>query len=80
MARSRSIHNQTRGLFETAILDAGNIYLQLSEGEATAGTDSSVVSDGRASHNGSEEIDRARSDGSSLGTAGVSSGGLLAGL
>ena len=36
--------------------------------------------DGRASHNGAEEVDRARSDLSSLGNAGVASGLLLARL
>lgn len=55
-------------------------YLQLSQGETTTGTDTAVVLDGRASHNGSELVDGAGSDGGSLGLTGISAGDLLAGL
>lgn len=55
-------------------------YLQLSQGETTAGTDTAVVLDGRASHNGSEPVDGAGSDGGSLGLTGIPARDLLAGL
>ena len=55
-------------------------YLQLSQGETTAGTDTAVVLDGRASHNGSELVDGAGSDGGSLGLTGIPARDLLAGL
>lgn len=56
------------------------MYLQLSQGEATAGTDTAVVLDSRASHDGPELVDRARGQGSSLGLTGGPSRRLLAGL
>lgn len=55
-------------------------YLELSQGETAAGTDTTVVLDGRASHNGSELVDRSGSKGSGLGLAGSASPRLLAGL
>jgi hypothetical protein len=62
------------------ILLGKSTYLQLSQGETTAGTDTAVVLDGRASDNGSELVDGTGSDGGSLGLAGISAGDLLAGL
>lgn len=61
-------------------LSARSTYLQLSQGETTAGTDTAVVLDGRASHNGSQLVDGTGSDGGSLGLAGIPAGDLLAGL
>lgn len=55
-------------------------YLELSQGETAAGTDTAVVLDGRASHNGSELVDGSGSKGSGLGLAGSASPRLLAGL
>lgn len=55
-------------------------YLQLSQGETTAGTDTAVVLDGRASDNGSEPVDGTGSDGGSLGLAGIPARDLLARL
>lgn len=55
-------------------------YLELSQSETTASADAAVVADGRASHNGSELVDRARSDGSSLGLTSSASPQLLTGL
>lgn len=55
-------------------------YLELSQGETTAGTDSAVVANGRASHNRSELVDGTRSDGSGLGLTSSASSELLAGL
>jgi hypothetical protein len=54
--------------------------LQLSEGETTAGPDAAVVLDGRASHNGAEEVDGAGGNLRGLGNTGVASGLLLARL
>ena len=70
--------------------------LQLSERETTARPDAAVVCsksayalsplsashtlDGRASHNGAEEVDGTRSDLGGLRNTGVASGGLLARL
>lgn len=54
--------------------------LQLNERETAAGPDAAVVLDGRASHNGAEEVDGARGDLRSLGDTGVAAGGLLARL
>lgn len=62
------------------LLSGRSTYLQLSQGETTAGTDTAVVLDGRASHNGPELVDGAGSDGSSLGLASIPAGDLLAGL
>lgn len=44
-------------------------YLELSEGETTAGTDPTVVLDGRASHDGLQLVDGAGGDKSGLGLA-----------
>lgn len=60
--------------------DRGSIYLQLSEGETTAGTDTAVVLDGRAPDNGTQLVDGARSNGSGLGDTGLTSAVLAAGL
>lgn len=56
------------------------MYLQLSQSEATAGTDATVVLDSGASHNRSELVDRTGCKGGSLSLAGNTSRGLLAGL
>lgn len=56
------------------------MYLQLSQCETTAGTNAAVVLDGSASHDRSELVDGAGSQGSGLGLAGVPSRDLLAGL
>jgi hypothetical protein len=48
-------------------------YLQLSESEATAGTNAAVVLDGRASHNGLQLVDGSGSDGGGLGLTGGAS-------
>lgn len=55
-------------------------YLELSQGETTAGADTAVVLKGRASHNRSELVDRSGSEGSSLGLTSCASPRLLAGL
>lgn len=56
------------------------MYLELSQGETTAGADAAVVPDGSASHDRSELVDGAGGHGSSLGLTGVPSRDLLAGL
>ena len=56
------------------------IYLELSQGETTAGTDTAVVLDGRASHNGTQLVDRTGSNGSSLGDTVLTTTVLTAGL
>lgn len=56
------------------------MYLQLSQSEATAGTDTAVVLDGRASHDRSELVDGTGRDGGGLSLASNASRGLLAGL
>lgn len=56
------------------------MYLQLSQSEATTGTDTAVVLDSRASHNRSELVNRTGCEGGSLSLAGNASRGLLAGL
>lgn len=70
--------------FEARRIESGNraiiSYLELGEGETTTGTDSSVVLNGRASHNRSELVDGAGSQGSSLGLTSSTSPGLAAGL
>jgi hypothetical protein len=60
--------------------DRGSIYLQLGEGETTAGTDTAVVLDGRAPDNGTQLVDGARSNGSGLGDTGLTTAVLAAGL
>lgn len=57
-----------------------NSYLELSKRETTAGTDLAVVLEGRASHDRAQLVDRARSDGSSLGLTGSTARSLLASL
>lgn len=61
-------------------LHHGYSYLQLSQGETTAGTDLAVVLDGRASHDRSELVGRSGSGGSSLSLTGSSAADLLGGL
>lgn len=56
------------------------IYLELSQGETTAGTDTAVVLDGGASHNGTQLVDRTGSNGSSLGDTVLTTTVLAAGL
>lgn len=58
----------------------GNLYLQLGQGEATASTNPAVVLDGGAPHNGTQLVNRARSDGSGLRETGVSAAVLTARL
>lgn len=55
-------------------------YLQLSESEAAAKADSSVVLDGRAPDDGPQLVDGPGSDGSSLHTSRISAADLLSGL
>lgn len=57
-----------------------SIYLQLGESETTAGTDTAVVLDGRAPHNGTQLVDRTRSNGGGLGDTGLTTTVLPAGL
>lgn len=59
---------------------SGTSYLQLSQGETTAGTNAAVVLDGRASHNGAELVDGAGGQSSSLGLTGRSAADLLGSL
>jgi hypothetical protein len=56
------------------------IYLELSEGETTAGTDTAVVLDGGASHNGTQLVDGAGSNLGSLGETVLTTTVLAAGL
>jgi len=55
-------------------------HLQLSERETTTSPELAVILDGRASHNGSQEVDGARGDSGSFDTAGNPAASLLAGL
>lgn len=55
-------------------------HLQLSQGEATTGTDLAVVLDGRAADNRAQAVDGPRGDGGGLGLAGDAAAVLLAGL
>jgi len=55
-------------------------YLQLSQGETTTGTDTAVVLDGRASHNGTQLVHRTGSNGSSLSETSLTTTVLPAGL
>jgi hypothetical protein len=57
-----------------------SIYLELSEGETTTGTDTAVVLDGRASDNGTQLVNRTGSNSSRLGDAGLTTTVLPAGL
>jgi len=57
-----------------------NTHLQLSKGETTAGADTAVVLESRATDNGAELVDGAGSDGGSLSSASVAASLLLAGL
>lgn len=57
-----------------------SIYLQLSEGETTASTNTAVVLDGRAPDNGTQLVDGARSNGGGLGDTGLTTAVLAAGL
>lgn len=58
----------------------GSIYLQLSEGETTASTNTAVVLDGRAPDNGTQLVDGARSNGGGLSDTGLTTAVLAAGL
>lgn len=55
-------------------------YLQLSQGETTAGANAAVVLDRRASHNRAELVDGTGGHGGSLGLTSVTSRDLLSGL
>lgn len=60
---------------------AGDVgLLELGEGETTAGTNATVVLDGRAADDGAELVDGLRSDTGGLLLARVATAGLLAGL
>lgn len=59
---------------------AGEPYLKLSQGETPAGADLAVVLDSRASDNGTQLVDGARSQSSSLGLTSNTARGLLSGL
>jgi hypothetical protein len=61
-------------------LQTRSIYLQLSEGETTASTNTAVVLDGRAPDNGTQLVDGARSNGGGLGDTGLTTAVLAAGL
>jgi hypothetical protein len=56
------------------------IYLELSEGETTTGTDTAVVLDGGAPDNGTQLVNRTGSNGSRLSDAGLTTTELPAGL
>lgn len=56
------------------------IYLQFLEGETTSSLDAAVVPNGRASHNWSELVNWARSNGGSLSEASLTTSVLSAGL
>lgn len=56
------------------------MYLEFLEGEATASSNAAVVLDGRASHDGPQLVNRARSDSSGLGKTGLTTTVLPAGL
>lgn len=56
------------------------IYLQLSPGEPTTGPNTAVVLDGRASHNGTQLVNRTGSNSGSLSETGVTSAVLATGL
>lgn len=58
----------------------GRIYLQLSQGETTASTNTAVVLDGGAAHNGTQLVDGTGSDGSGLGDTVLTSAVLTTGL
>lgn len=62
------------------ILDCGAAYLELSQAEATASTNTAVVLDGGAADDGSQFVGWARGNGSSLCLAGISAGLLATGL
>lgn len=55
-------------------------YLELSEGETAAGSDLTVVLDGRASDNRAKLVDGTGSNSSSLGLTGSTAGSLLTSL
>ena len=55
-------------------------YLELSKSESTAGTDTAVVLDSRAVHNGAQLVNRTGSNSSGLGAAGLTTTQLAAGL
>lgn len=59
---------------------AAETHLQLSQGEATAGTDFPVVLDAGATNNRAETVDGAGGDGGGLGLACDTAAVLLAGL
>lgn len=81
MPCSRAVQTRFAGLSAAVVgMVSGLMYLQLSQGETTAGADAAVVLDGRASHDRAKSVDGTGSDGSSLGLAGVTSRDLLAGL
>lgn len=56
------------------------IYLQLSKGETTASTDTAVVLDGRAAHNGAQLVNRTRSNSGGLSETGLTTAVLAARL
>lgn len=58
----------------------GRSYLQLSQGETTASTNTAVVLDGGAAHNGTQLVDGTGSDGSGLGDTVLTSAVLTTGL
>jgi hypothetical protein len=67
-------------LLENQMGDSIGSYLELSDGEATASTNATVVLDGRAADDRPQLVDGAGSDGSSLCAACQPAGDLLAGL
>jgi len=61
-------------------LESCHSYLELSQGETTAGASPPVVLDGRAADDGAEPVDGTGGDGGGLGLASVPAGQLLASL
>jgi hypothetical protein len=56
------------------------VYLQLGKGETTTGTDTAVVLDGRAPHNGTQLVDGARGNSGGLRETGLTTAVLATGL
>ena len=66
--------------FAAGSIFEGQNYLQLSPGETTTRPDTTVVLDGRASHNGTQLVNRTGSDGGGLSETGITSAVLATGL
>ena len=66
------LQSQTIGLPRESDMQHGWRYLQFCKGEATTGSNATIVLDSWASDDWSEFVDGARSHGSSFGQAGIS--------